>query len=117
MKTKDIKKRLEYLRSQIRDENISYGEILELQSLAKYIDKEDVELLEVAGVSEFNKFRVYFNRVEEFYIDFEADSEEEARKMFDESDLQDEEETGNSDTIITGVYSKDEMLQDYNIII
>lgn len=47
-----IKKRLEYLRGEIRAERISYGEIAELQSLAKYIDKGDVELLEWAGVKE-----------------------------------------------------------------
>jgi hypothetical protein len=51
---KNIKKRLEYLRKQIRNENISYGEIAELQGLAQYIDKEDVELLQWAGVEENN---------------------------------------------------------------
>jgi len=45
-------KRLEYLRKQIKGECISYGEIAELQSLAKYIEKGDVELLEWAGVKE-----------------------------------------------------------------
>lgn len=38
--------RLEYLREQIRQENISYGEILELQSLADHIASDDVELLQ-----------------------------------------------------------------------
>ena len=47
------KKRLEYLRRQIENENISYGEIAELQSLTPYIDKSDVLLLEWAGVKEF----------------------------------------------------------------
>jgi hypothetical protein len=46
------KKRLKHLRKQIEAENISYGEIAELQSLAKYIDKGDVGLLEWAGVKE-----------------------------------------------------------------
>jgi hypothetical protein len=41
-----IKKRLEYLRKQIKKENISYGEIAELQSLIKYIDIGDTELLQ-----------------------------------------------------------------------
>jgi len=50
--SKKIKAKLEYLRKQIRKENISYGEIAELESLAKYIDKSDVELLEWAGVPE-----------------------------------------------------------------
>ena len=49
---KTIKDRLEYLRKQIEAENISYGEIAELQSLVKYIDKSDVVLLEWAGVKE-----------------------------------------------------------------
>lgn len=45
--------RLEYLRSQIRKEQISYGELAELQSLAAHIDRGDTELLEAAGVPEF----------------------------------------------------------------
>ena len=49
---KTIKKRLEELRQAIRDENISYGELAELKSLVKHIDKGDVELLEAAGVDE-----------------------------------------------------------------
>lgn len=44
--------RLEYLRGQIRAECISYGELADLQSLAEYIDPDDVELLEWAGVPE-----------------------------------------------------------------
>lgn len=48
----DTRKRLEYLRGEIRAERISYGEIAELQSLAPYIDPGDVELLEWAGVPE-----------------------------------------------------------------
>jgi hypothetical protein len=49
---KDIKKRLEYLRQEIRKEKISYGEIVELTNLSKHIDKNDVELLQWAGVKE-----------------------------------------------------------------
>jgi hypothetical protein len=45
-------KRLEKLRKAIKAENISYGEIAELQGLVKYIDAGDVELLEWAGVPE-----------------------------------------------------------------
>lgn len=52
MATKEIKKRLEYLRSELRAERISYGEIVELQSLAEYIEKDDVELLEAARTPE-----------------------------------------------------------------
>lgn len=46
------KKRLEYLREELRQERISYGELVELQSLVEYIDSSDVELLEAAGVPE-----------------------------------------------------------------
>lgn len=42
--------RLEYLRRELRAERLSYGDIAELASLKKYIDEEDVELLEPAGV-------------------------------------------------------------------
>ena len=43
------KSRLEALRKEIKAEQISYAEIVELQSLIQYIDKNDVELLEWAG--------------------------------------------------------------------
>ena len=52
MKIKEIKKRLEYLRGEIIAQRISYGEIYELQSLKKYIEPQDVLLLEWAGVKE-----------------------------------------------------------------
>lgn len=48
-----VKERLEYLRSQIRAECISYGEIAELEDLAEHIEPGDVELLQWAGVPEF----------------------------------------------------------------
>lgn len=48
-----MKKRLEELRAEIRAERISYGELAELQSLAKHIDEGDTELLQWAGVEEF----------------------------------------------------------------
>lgn len=51
-KEKNIKQRLEYLRGEIKAERISYGEIAELQSLSKHIDKGDVLLLEWAGIKE-----------------------------------------------------------------
>lgn len=49
---KAIKKRLEALRVELRAERLSYGDIVELQSLSAYIDDDDVELLEAAGVEE-----------------------------------------------------------------
>ena len=53
MEQKQINERLEYLRTELRNERISYGELAELQSLAQYIEPGDVELLEAAGVPEF----------------------------------------------------------------
>ena len=47
------KKRLEEIRIELREERISYGELLELQSLIPHIEEGDVELLEAAGVPEF----------------------------------------------------------------
>lgn len=53
MNLKHIKKRLKYLKSQLELERISYVELAELNTLAKFIDKSDVRLLEAAGVPEF----------------------------------------------------------------
>lgn len=44
--------RLEAIRAALRAENISYGELAELQSLAAHIKPGDTELLEAAGVPE-----------------------------------------------------------------
>ena len=48
-----IKDRLERLRAAIVAEDISYGELAELEDLARYIDPGDTLLLEWAGVPEF----------------------------------------------------------------
>jgi hypothetical protein len=50
---KEVEERLEYLRGEIRNESISYDEIVELQSMKEYIAPDDVELLEWAGVEEY----------------------------------------------------------------
>jgi len=50
-----ITERLQELREELRAERISYSELAELQSYARYIDKDDVELLEAAGVAETQK--------------------------------------------------------------
>lgn len=50
-----IKKRLEYLRGELRAERISYGELAELRSLTPHVERDDVELLEAAGVPEFDE--------------------------------------------------------------
>jgi hypothetical protein len=49
---KKRKQRLAYLREQIKQECISYEEIAELQSLAEYIDDDDVLLKEWAEIPE-----------------------------------------------------------------
>jgi len=48
----EINNRLEYIRNEIINESISYGEIAELQGLAKHIGAGDVLLLEWAGIKE-----------------------------------------------------------------
>lgn len=52
MNTQEIQERLEYLRSQIDNECISYADIVELESLAEYIESGDVQMLQWAGVEE-----------------------------------------------------------------
>lgn len=47
-----IKERLNYIRQQIYNENISYSELAELQSLSAHIHPNDVVLREWAGVEE-----------------------------------------------------------------
>lgn len=68
-----IKERLEYLRGELRKCEMSYGELAELQSLAKYIESSDVELLEAAGVPEFEeeKYKVWV-MMKEFATEEEA---------------------------------------------
>lgn len=50
---KGIQSRLEEIRTAIRNERVSYGELAELESLSGYIKEGDVELLEWACVTEF----------------------------------------------------------------
>ena len=50
----DIRARLESHRAALRAENISWGELADLQGLAAYIDRDDVELAEPAGIPEFD---------------------------------------------------------------
>lgn len=51
---KQAEKRLKEIKRAIEKENISYGEIAELQSLKDYI-KDDVVLMEWAGIKEGTK--------------------------------------------------------------
>lgn len=50
-----LSERLEYLRGEINGQCISWFELVELESLAPYIDPSDVQLLEWAGVPEHNE--------------------------------------------------------------
>lgn len=47
-----IENRLEELRKELREERISYGELIELQNLSNYIDENDIELKQAAGIPE-----------------------------------------------------------------
>lgn len=49
----EYQERLEQIRQALRDECVSYGELVELADLVPYIAEGDVELLEAAGVPEF----------------------------------------------------------------
>ena len=49
---KTIEERLAYIKKQIENENISYGEIAELQELKNYIPDNEIELLMWSGVKE-----------------------------------------------------------------
>lgn len=49
------RRRIEQIKESLKNENISYGELAELQSLTKYIDSDEVDLLEAAGVPEFTE--------------------------------------------------------------
>jgi hypothetical protein len=48
-----VSPRLEAIRAALQAQNISYGELGELQNLAPFITPGDTELLEAAGVPEF----------------------------------------------------------------
>lgn len=43
------KRLIEYIRNELREERISYGELAELKELEPYINKNDVELLQAVG--------------------------------------------------------------------
>ena len=47
-----IKEELSSIRKAIENENVSYGEIVFLKEYIKYIPKDDILLLEWAGVDE-----------------------------------------------------------------
>lgn len=49
------RERLEYLRGEIQSERISISEIAELQGLVEFIEPGDTELLQWAGVPEFEE--------------------------------------------------------------
>jgi hypothetical protein len=51
--TQAASQRLEAIRASLRAENISWGELAELQALAAHIEPGDTELLEAAGVPEY----------------------------------------------------------------
>lgn len=56
---KHARKRLAYLRREIKAERISQGEIAELKKLARYIKPDDVLLREWAGIPENKVVKTY----------------------------------------------------------
>jgi hypothetical protein len=50
-----IQARLNRIRESIDQENVSYGELVELESLKDHIHEGDLELLQWAGVPEYNE--------------------------------------------------------------
>jgi hypothetical protein len=54
----EAKMRLQDIRESIKNESISFGELIELEGLAKqgYVEKDDAQLLEWAGIPE-SKYR------------------------------------------------------------
>lgn len=67
----DEKQRLEELRKELQTGQLSYGELHELQSLKAHIEPGDVELLQAAGVPEFE----------------DTDTDEEAPDLFETPEL------------------------------
>jgi hypothetical protein len=65
-KVKKIDTRLEELRAEINAERISTAELIELQTLSKFIDSGDIQLLEWAGVEEFDEDKKPYQRFIEF---------------------------------------------------
>lgn len=49
------KERLEEIRVELDNESISYGELVELEELTEYIEEGDIQLLQAAGVPEFEE--------------------------------------------------------------
>lgn len=45
--------RLEEIRESLNNESVSFGELVELQEMTEFIEEDDVQLLEAAGVPEF----------------------------------------------------------------
>ena len=66
---------LEYLRGELQQERISWGELHELQCLVPFIDEGDVELMEAAGVPEVKIFK------DEVCVDHAIVSQDLAKKV------------------------------------
>lgn len=73
--------RIEEIRRAIRNENVSYGEIVELESLKKYIDKGDIELLQWAGITEIP--RLCLDCLEEMEIETDIKLCQKCMKNYD----------------------------------
>ena len=82
VKERAAKKRLEELRIELRREMISYGELAELESLKHYIDKDDVELREAAGIPEFKRGGSVKGKIDrDRYVKLRRDKDKEIAKL------------------------------------
>lgn len=85
--------RLAYIREEIENERVSYGEIAELQGvLRKYIPKDDTLLREWAGIKEQKNMKTYtiqWNRDDYGYIEIQAKNKKEAEEKFRSGDYED----------------------------
>jgi hypothetical protein len=90
-----IEARLEELRAILRSETMSYDELVELQSLAEFIDPSDTELLEAADVPEtkypFNEGDRYFtvegkDVIESVWDDVSEEAYDETKRYYSSLD-------------------------------
>jgi hypothetical protein len=95
------KKRLEELRTELRREMISTGELVELQGLSKYIDKDDVELRQAAGLSEFARGGSVEGKIDkDRFVKLRRDKDKEIKKLKKEKGTLRQEQLKQKDKLI-----------------
>lgn len=68
---KHVDDRLKYFRKQIMREQMSYGDIAELQGLVEYIHPDDVLLLQWAGVPEVDNHKEMNLNIKYIKVEFD----------------------------------------------